>query len=87
MARVVVARRIREELAALDWALADAILEAFELLEREPIAGHELRGRLAGLRSLRVGSYRVIYQLADGGREVRIIAVRHRSTAYGSDPR
>ncbi|MDP2709930.1 MAG: type II toxin-antitoxin system RelE/ParE family toxin [Solirubrobacteraceae bacterium] len=87
MTRVVVARRARRELLALDWPLVDAIEDALGLLEREPRAGHELRGRLRGLRSLRVGAYRVVYQLTDGDQTVRVAAIRHRSDAYTSDPR
>ena len=87
MARVVLARRARLELLGLDWNLIDAIEDALALLEREPYAGHELRGRLRGLRSLRVGAYRVIYQLTDEGRTVRVAAIRHRSIAYRGDPR
>jgi hypothetical protein len=37
-----------------DWPLIDAIENALGLLERDPHAGHELRGRLRGPRSLRV---------------------------------
>jgi mRNA interferase RelE/StbE len=69
------------------WTLIDAVEDALGLLEREPWAGHELRGRLRGLRSLRVGSYRVIYQLIDAERTVRVASIRHRSIAYRSDPR
>ena len=87
MARVVLARRARLELLALDWNLIDAIEDALGLLERDPRAGHELRGRLRGLLSLRVGAYRVIYQLTDEGRTVRVAAIRHRSVAYRIDPR
>lgn len=87
MAHVVLARRARGELLDLDWRLIDAVADALGLLEREPLAGHELRGRLQGLRSLRVGTYRIIYQLADGPRTVRVVAIRHRSIAYRTDPR
>jgi mRNA interferase RelE/StbE len=87
MARVVLARRARGELLELNWPLIDAIQAALALLERDPTAGHALRGRLRGLRSLRVGTYRIIYHLTDGEQTVRIIAIRHRSIAYGSDPR
>ena len=87
MARVVLARGVRSELLKLDWPLIDAIEEALGLLEREPYAGHTLRGRLRGLRSLRVGALRVIYQLAGDGQEVRVAAIRHRSVAHRSDPR
>lgn len=87
MARVVLARRVRGELLELDWPLIDAVSEALGLLERDPHAGHLLRGRLKGLRSLRVGAYRVVYQVIDDGRTVRVAAIRHRSVAYGNDPR
>ena len=87
MAKVVLARRARQQLIYLDWPLIDAVEEALELLERDPHAGHALRGRLSGLRSLRVGTYRIIYQLADNDQIVRVAAIRHRSIAYRTDPR
>jgi mRNA-degrading endonuclease RelE of RelBE toxin-antitoxin system len=87
VARIVLARRARAELLALDWPLSEAAEQALALLQREPEIGYPLRGRLGGLHSLRVGSYRIIYQLADAGRTVRVAAIRHRSVAYGSDPR
>lgn len=87
MARLVLARRARRELLALGWPLIDAIEDALGLLERGPRAGHALRGKLGGLLSLRVGSYRILYQLTDSGKTVRVAAILHRSVAYGSDPR
>jgi mRNA interferase RelE/StbE len=87
VARVVLARRARGELLDLSWPLIDAVQDALGLLERDPLAGHALRGRLRGLRSLRVGTYRIIYQLAEAERGVRVVAIRHRSIAYRSDPR
>ena len=87
MARLVLARRARRELLELGWPLIDAIEDALGLLEREPSAGYALRGRLRGLYSLRVGSYRILYQLTEGGQTVRVAAIRHRASAYGSDPR
>ena len=87
MARVVLARRARSELLELNWPLIDAIQDALGLLERDPLAGHALRGRLRGLRSLRVGTFRIIYQLVEAERTVRVVAIRHRSVAYHRDPR
>lgn len=87
MARLVLARRARRDLLELDWPLIDAIEDALGLLERDPHAGHALRGRLRGLRSLRVGAYRVIYQLTEGDKMIRVATIRHRSIAYRSDPR
>jgi len=87
VARLVLARRARRELLGLDWPLIDAIEDALGLLEREPRAGHALRGKLRGIYSLRVGVYRILYQLTDGEQTVRVAAILHRSVAYRSDPR
>jgi mRNA interferase RelE/StbE len=87
LARLVLARRARRDLLDLGWPLIDAIEDSLGLLERDPFAGHPLRGRLRGLRSLRVGTYRILYQVTDEGKTVRVAAIRHRSTSYGTDPR
>lgn len=87
MARLVLARRARRDLLDLSWPLIDAIEDALGLLEREPHAGYALRGKLRGLYVLRVGSYRVLYQVTDGEKTVRVAAIRHRSAAYRGDPR
>lgn len=87
MAKVVLAHRARQQLLGLDWPLIDAVEDALRLLERDPHIGHALRGRLHGLRSLRVGTYRLIYQLSDDGQTVRVAAIRHRAIAYRTDPR
>jgi mRNA interferase RelE/StbE len=85
--RLVLARRARHELLELDWPLIDAVTDALGLLEREPRAGHVLRSRLRGLRSLRVGAYRILHQLTDPEQTIRVIAIRHRDAAYRVDPR
>jgi mRNA-degrading endonuclease RelE of RelBE toxin-antitoxin system len=74
-------------LLELNWPLIDAIEDALGLLARDPLAGYALRGKLRGLYSLRVGSYRILYQLTDDGKTIRVAATRHRSISYGSDPR
>jgi mRNA interferase RelE/StbE len=85
VARVLLTRTARDALAALDFLLADAILAAFGELERDPHLGHRLRGRLPGLRSYRLGIYRIIYELRDG-MIVRTAAIRHRDDANRRDP-
>jgi mRNA interferase RelE/StbE len=87
LARLVLARRARRELLELNCPLIDAIEDALGLLEREPHAGYALRGKLRGLYSLRVGAYRILYQLTDGEQTVRVAAIRHRAGAYQGDPR
>ena len=86
MARVFLTRTARAALAALDLLLADAVLDTLGELALVPEIGHELRGRLTGLRSYRVGVYRIIYELRDDT-TVRVVAIRHRGDADRSDPR
>lgn len=86
MAKVFLARSARNALAELDFLLADAVVDALGALERDPHAGHALRGRLSGLRSYRVGAYRIIYELRDPT-AVRVVAIRHRGQVYDVDPR
>jgi mRNA interferase RelE/StbE len=87
VAKVVLARRAQQQLLDLNWPLIDAVEDALGVLEHDPYVGHALRGRLSGLRSLRVGTYRIIYQLADNDETVHVAAIRHRSIAYRTDPR
>jgi mRNA-degrading endonuclease RelE of RelBE toxin-antitoxin system len=86
VARVFLARSARDALAELDFLRADAVMDALGELERDPEAGYELRGRLAGLWSYRVGVYRIIYERRDA-KTVRVAAIRHRGQSYETDPR
>ncbi|HSB33071.1 MAG TPA: type II toxin-antitoxin system RelE/ParE family toxin, partial [Nitrospirota bacterium] len=51
------------------------------ILLREPQTGKALKDELAGLRSFRVGRYRVIYRIS-GGKELDIVAVGPRERIY-----
>lgn len=87
MARVVVARSAREALQQLDHLRAQAVVDALGELERDPRVGYQLRGRLRGLWSYRVGVYRIIYEFREEDQTIRVVAIRHRAAAYDTDPR
>ncbi|MHB8512473.1 MAG: type II toxin-antitoxin system RelE family toxin [Actinomycetota bacterium] len=87
MARVVFSRAARLQVNELDIRVAEAVLDATTALESDPQSGKQLRGRFEGLWSYRVGAYRVVYQVRDSGKTVRVLAVLHRRVAYLSDPR
>lgn len=62
--------------------MREAASETLDLIAAEPEdAGRELVGRLRGLWSARVGSYRVLHTIE--GSLVIVRAVRHRAVAYG----
>lgn len=61
-------------------------METLTLLEADPKEiGKELRGRLRGLWSCRVGNYRILYTVEGMKARTRVIvrAIRHRGVAYG----
>ncbi|MBC8364420.1 MAG: type II toxin-antitoxin system RelE/ParE family toxin [Actinobacteria bacterium] len=87
MTRLELGRRAQADAAELPWSLAEQTNQALTLLETDPRAGQPLRDRLRGVWSLRIGAYRILYQIVDDGRTVRVLTIRHRSVAYRSDPR
>lgn len=73
---------VEGDLPALPRNLRDRILRAMERrLAMAPARyGVRLRKSLLGLWKLRVGDYRVVYEIL--GRTVRVHVVRHRKEAY-----
>ena len=85
MPELVLTRRAREDLLSPPQLVQEAIFETLTLLEADPQGqGKELRGRLRGLWSCRVGSYRILYTIEGPARgRVIVRAIRHRGVAYG----
>lgn len=76
--------QIPDGVAKLSASAKKAIRKAIEdKLTTEPeFFGKPLQFSLKGLRSMRVGDYRVVFLLTK--REVFIVLIEHRSTVYGS---
>ena len=54
------------------------LVEAIDRLATEPCAGSALKGELAGLRRLRVGSDRIVYEVIHNELVVLVVRVGHR---------
>jgi mRNA-degrading endonuclease RelE of RelBE toxin-antitoxin system len=80
VAELRLTRRARTDLEKLSPQLQDAVLATLDALALDPRLGKPLVGRLRGLRSARVGSYRVLYTIE--GPLVVVRAIRHRGVAY-----
>ncbi len=65
-----------------DRKLYNHLLEAFEEIRKEPEVGKPLRFELKGLRSYRIGSYRIIYRVDRGRLLITIIDLGHRREIY-----
>ena len=58
------------------------VIHAIDGLGGQPLAGAPLKGELRGLRRLRVGDYRIVYELLDTELVVLVVRVAHRRKAY-----
>ena len=58
------------------------LIEAIDRLRKEPHAGGVLKGEFAGLRRIRIGSYRIIYEVNDDQLVVLVIRVAHRRDVF-----
>ncbi len=58
------------------------IVSAIDRLAETPHLGAALKGDLRGLRRIRVGDYRVVYEIRDDELVVLAVRVAHRRDAY-----
>jgi len=58
------------------------IIEAIDQLNTNPAAGGVLKGEYSGLRRIRIGSYRVVYEVHDEQLTVLVIRIGHRREVY-----
>ena len=72
------------QLSRLPEGTAAAIVEFMlgALLENPHRVGGPLQRGLAGMRSARRGSYRIVYEIDELQRLVIVLRIEHRSTAY-----
>jgi mRNA interferase RelE/StbE len=60
------------------------VVSAIEALRENPYRGSALKGDLRGLRRIRVGDFRVIYEIQNEKTLVLVIAAGHRREIYRS---
>jgi mRNA interferase RelE/StbE len=77
------ARSARKELERLDADLVERVFVRIENLAADPRPPgcRKLRGN-SNLWRIRVGDYRVLYEILDPAITIDIIAIRHRREAY-----
>ena len=65
-----------------DKSVRGRIVKRLTTLGNDPEAGKPLTAVLAGLRSLRIGDYRAIYEIKNSELLILVIKIGHRKNAY-----
>ena len=74
-----------KELAGIPKPARARIVFAVDRLREQPLAGTLLKGGLRGLRRLRVGDYRIVYEVLDGELVVLVLLRnKHRPAGHGA---
>lgn len=83
MARKVRIRRsAAKELAAVPRPDRERIVATIDRLAREPAAGAALKGEFQGLRRLRVGAFRIVYEVRKRELVILVVRIGHRGSVY-----
>jgi mRNA interferase RelE/StbE len=69
-------------LGSLPRAERERLVAAIDRLGDEPHAGGALKGEFSGLRRLRIGRYRIVYEVLDRELTILIVRVGHRREVY-----
>lgn len=80
--RIRIKRSAARELRRIQPDIRRRLVEAIDRLAEEPLAGSALKGEFSGLRRLRVGQYRILYEAIRGELTVLVLRVGHRQPAY-----
>jgi len=71
-----------KQLARLDAGTRRMPVEQIDRLAKDPHVGTLLKGELDGLRRVRVGAYRVVFEVRNRELLVLVVRVGHRSSVY-----
>jgi len=66
----------------LDKSVQDRVVERLKELTGNPKLGKPLKGKLKGIWSLRVGKYRILYQVQEEKLVIFVITLGHRKQVY-----
>ena len=81
MTKLVVPADIREFIRTMHPSLKKKIKSSLRMVLADPSLGKSLRDELAGLRSLRVSSFRIIYRIKDP-EQIELVAIGPRERIY-----
>ncbi len=82
MYKLLISNKAVGELKRLKREYKQAVMEAFEEIQEDPLVGKPLTRELSGRFSYRMGVFRIIYKVSKQDGIVWIITAGHRATIY-----
>jgi len=79
---LLVGRRVRKEIARLPVDVAERIWNEVEKLANDPRPSGCVKLQGIDAWRIRIGDYRVVYEISDSVVTVTVVRVRHRSDVY-----
>lgn len=71
-----------KRLARIDEVDRRRLVEKIDALATNPHVGTALKGELNGLRRIRVGAYRIVFEVRDATLIVLVVRIGHRGRVY-----
>jgi mRNA interferase RelE/StbE len=81
MYKVVVPKDVRELIRTMHPSLKKKVKASLKIILSEPSSGKALMDELSGLRSFRIGSFRIIYRIKEP-RQIELVAIGPRERIY-----
>jgi mRNA interferase RelE/StbE len=81
MYKLVVPKDLRELIRTMHPSLKKKVKASLKIILSEPSSGKALMDELAGLRSFRISSFRIIYRIKEP-RQIELVAIGPRERIY-----
>jgi mRNA interferase RelE/StbE len=80
--KIILSNKFDKTFSRLDKNIQNQIVERLMDLSKNPKTGKPLKGKFKGLRSLRAGKYRILYEIRENLLLIVVIAIGHRKKVY-----
>ena len=80
--QVLIREKAAKSLEKIDKRIKNKIQPVLLRLRGEPYLGKQLGGELKGYRSIRIWPFRIIYEVQEHQKLIKIVAIGHRQGVY-----
>src|SRR2546429_9264773 len=85
--KLIVSVSARKQIKKLPTKIQTKVVDSFDRLQANPLAGPKLKGELALFFKYRIGDYRIIYEFNPKEKTLVILKIEHRQGVYKELPK